>query len=234
MQGKKSSNKSYDGRGRGRTRNWTFLVYPTKDYLESIGSDYDGSDGYGSVPDNWRSVLDDYHVSWVESELHDKDINPDGTPKKPHWHILLLFDGVQSFEQVEEISNQLNGARPEKVKSVKGLIRYFGHLDNPEKYQYGLGGIFCHQGADLGEILLPSRSEKLNILNEIRVFIKDNDIRYFNDVLDYAAENKFDTWFDYLSSSGGAAVNNYLRGLSAKRKEENEKYFVGGENNAKR
>lgn len=207
MQGVKSSNPNYDGRGRGRTRHWTFLVYPD------------------SAPEMWRSILDDYHVAWIESELHDKDINPDGTPKKEHWHILMLFDGVQSFEQVEKISEKLNGARPERVASVKGLVRYFGHLDNPEKYQYGLSGIVCHQGADLGEILLPSRSDRLNLLNEMRIFIKENNIRYFNQLMDYAAENKFETWFDFLSSPASSAVNSYLRGLAAQRKEEREENF---------
>lgn len=205
MQGVESSNKQYDGRGRGRTRNWTMVLYPD------------------SVPDMWRTILDDYHVAWIESALHDKDVNPDGTQKKPHWHILLMFDSVQSFEQVEDISDKLNGARPEKVKSVKGLIRYFGHLDNPEKYQYGLDSIICHQGADIGDLLLPTRTDMLNMLNEIRVFIKDNDIRYYDDLMDYAAEYKYGTWFGFLASgSGGAAINNYLRGRAAKRKESGE------------
>lgn len=204
MQGVKSSNKAYDGRGRGRARNWTCVLYPD------------------SAPELWRSILDDLHVSWVESALHDKDINPDGTEKKAHWHVLLMFDGVQSFEQVEEITKRLNAARPEKVKSVKGLLRYFGHLDNPEKYQYGLDGIVCHQGADIGELLVPSYTERKTILNEIRVFIIDNDIRYFCDLLDYAAEEKYSTWFDFLTTSGAATVNNYLRGLAAKRKERRE------------
>lgn len=205
MQGVKSSNKNYDGRGRGRTRNWTFILYPD------------------SAPEMWRSILDDCHVPWVESCLHDKDINPDGTEKKPHWHILIQFDGVQTFEQVEEVSKALNGARPEKVRSVKGLIRYFGHLDNPEKYQYGLSGVVCHQGADISELLLPSRSERLNMLNEIINFVRENDIRYYNQLLDYAAENKFETWFDFLTSPAASyAIGNYLRGLSAQRKEERE------------
>lgn len=211
MQGKKSSNPNYDGRGRGRTRNWTFIVYPD------------------SAPELWRSILDDYHVSWIESELHDKDINPDGTPKKPHWHVLMLFDGVQSFEQVEEISSKVNSARPEKVKSVKGLIRYFGHLDNPEKYQYGLSGIICHQGADIGEILLPSFMDKLNLTNEILDFIDENNIKYFNQVLNYARKNKFDTWFAFLTTPASYTINNYLRGLAAQRKEERE---FGVEDNA--
>lgn len=57
----------------GRAVVWTFIVYPE------------------SAPENWRSLLDDLHVPWVEGPLHDKDTNPDGTPKKPHWHCLMDF-----------------------------------------------------------------------------------------------------------------------------------------------
>ncbi|HDT7711324.1 TPA: replication protein, partial [Enterococcus faecium] len=46
-----------------RTRNWTFVVYPE------------------SAPENWREFLDELHVPWVESPLHDKDVNPDGELK---------------------------------------------------------------------------------------------------------------------------------------------------------
>src|SRR5699024_11179639 len=52
-----------------RTRNWTFVVYPE------------------SAPEDWREIIDDLHVPWIESPLHDKDVNPDGEIKKPHWHV---------------------------------------------------------------------------------------------------------------------------------------------------
>ena len=53
-----------------RARTWTFIVYPE------------------SAPQNWRELLDECHVSWVESPLHDKDVNPDGTVKN---RIGILF-----------------------------------------------------------------------------------------------------------------------------------------------
>lgn len=49
---------------RFKTRAWTFIVYPD------------------SAPDNWRDILDELHIPWVESPLHDKDQNPTGEQKK--------------------------------------------------------------------------------------------------------------------------------------------------------
>ena len=45
-------------------RDWTFIVYPE------------------SAPKAWREILDDTHLRWVESPLHDRDVNPDGEIKK--------------------------------------------------------------------------------------------------------------------------------------------------------
>uniref|UniRef100_UPI001FD9DA67 Rep family protein n=1 Tax=Staphylococcus sp. GDX8P107P-1 TaxID=2804109 RepID=UPI001FD9DA67 len=59
-----------DSQGKARTRNWTFVIYPE------------------SVVSNWRDVLDDEHIQWVESPVHDKDTNPEGEIKKAHIHIL--------------------------------------------------------------------------------------------------------------------------------------------------
>ena len=65
-----------------RSRVWTFVCYPE------------------SVREGWRDALDDLHIAWAESPLHDKDTNADGSAKKPHWHVLLVFDGKKSYEQV--------------------------------------------------------------------------------------------------------------------------------------
>ena len=64
----------------GRYRYWTIVVYPD------------------SAPQDWRQKLDG--LQWVESPLHDKDVNADGTPKKAHWHIMIFNSGKISYNQV--------------------------------------------------------------------------------------------------------------------------------------
>ena len=59
-----------------RARNWSLVVYPE------------------SAPENWRDILDDYHIPWVESPLHDKDVNPDGEIKKSalaYWFVFFFW-----------------------------------------------------------------------------------------------------------------------------------------------
>ena len=75
-------------------------------------------------------------MRWIESPLHDKDVNPDGSKKKPHWHIMLSADGPITEKRINQIIKPLNGPIPQKVGSSIGMVRYFIHLDNPEKHQY--------------------------------------------------------------------------------------------------
>ena len=86
-----------------RKRNWVFVLYPE------------------SAPENWREQLRDMLVPGFISPLHDKDVNADGTPKKPHWHVILTFKGLKSYEQVKAITDKLN-ARLHKFAKILELM----------------------------------------------------------------------------------------------------------------
>lgn len=60
-----SKDNASSNQGDRRYRPWTFLVYDD------------------SAPSDWRDILDSYHVPWVESPLHEYDVNPTGEVKKP-------------------------------------------------------------------------------------------------------------------------------------------------------
>jgi hypothetical protein len=183
----------------GRARYWTFLVYED------------------SAPENWRSILDDYHAPWVESPYHDKDINPDGTPKKPHWHVMIYFEGKRSFDQIVDLVNLINSPIPQPVLSAQGLIRYFIHLDNPEKFQYNMLDIVPHQGIDITKYFFPSETQHIAYLHQMFDFINQQDIRYYSDLLDYARLHKPDTWFVTLSQRYGVMFSKYFISKEKKR-----------------
>ena len=103
-------------------------------------------------------------MRWVESPLHDKDFNPDGTFKKPHWHVMLSADGPITLKAVEKIIEPLNVPAPQKVGSGRGMIRYFIHLDNPEKYQYSRDEIVAHGGADVESYFELTKTNKISVM----------------------------------------------------------------------
>lgn len=178
-----------------RTRNWTFVLYPE------------------SAPENWRELIDDMHVEWVESPLHDKDINANGEPKKAHIHILLLFGGVKSYEQVKELTDNLHCPIPERCHNAKALVRYMAHLDNPEKAQYNREAIIAHGGIDLSELLRPSSSERYTIIREMLSFVGDNNITEYWQLVDYAMSDRFEDWFPLLCDNCSYIVNQYIKSI---------------------
>ena len=176
-----------------RTRNWNFILYPE------------------SAPENWRDIIDEYHIEWVESPLHDKDMDPTGEPKKPHYHVSLLFPTNQSYRQVKELTDSLNAPIPIKCKSVKGSIRYMVHKDNPDKYQYFWNDIVCHGGADLSDLCAPTATERMQIQQDILSYIRENNIIEFADIVDYACHSGLDEWLNVMMNFSTLSINAYVR-----------------------
>lgn len=167
-----------------RTRNWTFVVYPIE--------------GNPPAPRNWRDILDDEHIQWIESPLHDKDIDVDGEIKRAHVHVLVMYEGKKSYEQIKAITDRLNAPGPQKCASVKGLVRYMAHLDNPEKKQYDKGLIIGHGGADPAEYLKPTSLSRYQLIGEMMDYVQETGIVEMEDLLMYARRERFDDWFPLL------------------------------------
>jgi cytochrome c len=184
-------------RGAGRTRNWTIVIYPT--------------DGTPPAPANWRDIIDQEHIPWIESPLHDRDTNANGEPKKPHIHILLNYESVKSYEQVKSLCDRLNAPIPQRAAGARALVRYFAHLDNPEKAQYNVADIIGHGGADVAELLRPSSSERYQLIREMIAWCRDNSITEFSDLIEFAMDQRFDTWFPLLCDNSAYVISATLK-----------------------
>ncbi len=189
-----------------RTRNWSFLVYP-----ESAVSD-------------WKERIQKLFVKTLISPVHDKDINPDenNTLKKPHYHVLLMFDSVKTYKQVTEITEELKATIPQIAHSPKGLARYMTHMDNPEKAQYKVEDIVALNGADLSELLKPSSQDRYSMIREMLQFIDNNQIMEFEDILIYAMNYKFDTWFPLLCDNSAYVIGQAIKSKRNRYKEKGE------------
>lgn len=176
-----------------RTRNWTIVLYPE------------------SMPDKWQDVLNDLHIEYILSPLHDKDINGNGELKKAHYHLLLLFGGVKSYEQVLEITNKLNAPIPQKCHNAKAMVRYMAHLDNPDKAQYDMSDIKGYGGVDVAELLKPTSSERYSLIREMIIFVKEENITEYKDLVDYAMMNRFEDWLPLLADNCTYMLGQYIR-----------------------
>lgn len=72
--------------------------------------------------------------------IHDKDIQEDGTPKKPHYHFVLKFKNQKGLRA---LSKELGLAENylKKSGSLKGALLYLIHKGFPEKAQYDLSQV---------------------------------------------------------------------------------------------
>lgn len=186
--------KPSTAKGRGRTRNFATVVYPE------------------SAPENWLEVLDGLHVPAFVSPLHDKDINPDGSPKKPHWHVLIMFASVKTREQAQAVIDAIGGVGCESVSTVRGYARYLVHADNPEKAQYSKSDVRAFSGADYDAIThLPTDDVKM--IREMMEFIRANQIASFALFADICA-NGHEDWFRALVTKSAYFIKEYIKSLT--------------------
>lgn len=185
-----------------RGRNFACVVYPD------------------SAPANWREHLQDKKVPCFISPLHDQDINNgDGKPKKPHYHVMVMFDGCKTKLQWDVFRDSFGGVGSEYIQSKKGYARYLCHLDNPEKHKYNPEEVVSYNGAIYDECIEGSYS-KDQCLREILDYIDRHNIYAFSQLLRYARYNQFE-WFNYLQDRS-FVVREYLRGLSIEREMERQ------------
>lgn len=184
--------------GRPRARNYALVVYP-----EDLPVDL-------QVDDKWIDVLKNTGYKLVVSPYHNKDLNPDGSKKKPHYHVLLQGGRLWiSFAGLKDlVKNDFKGkgvAVPQKCSNTDGLKRYMTHIDNPDKYQYSKDDIRCFNGADVVSAYRISEDGKKLAIADIMAFIREHEeIENYYQLMDYAMDLKSDgdsTWFDILLSN---------------------------------
>lgn len=146
-----------------RARGWACIVYPE------------------SVPENWIKLLNEAHIQTLISPLHDKDIDGAGKPKKPHYHVLAMFDNVVGESSAKKYFGRIGiKTPPEKIDTIKGYARYLIHLDDHDKAKYDESAIVALAGASWRAAALDEAEEINAILDEIEDYIAETGcVSYF-------------------------------------------------------
>lgn len=177
-----------------RVRNFACIVYPE------------------SAPSDWLDKLKSQYVPAFVSPLHDKDFDPDETkgqvPKKPHYHVLVMFEGVKTMEQWNEFRSLIGGVGSEIVQSKRGYARYLCHLDNPEKYQYSSNDVIEIAGADYQDAI-KRESDRYGSIKAMINFIRNNHIISYCELMDYSIEYEPE-WFRALCDNSSYVIMSYI------------------------
>ena len=162
-----------------------------------------------SAPDDWIIKLQEQCVPALISPLHDKDINADGTRKKEHYHVMILFEGVKTCEQAKEVFSVIGGVGIEPLKCTRAYARYLCHLDNPEKAKYDMANVISCSGADY-MAMISLAMDKYSAIGEMIEFCIQNDIVSYARLLLFAKENRQD-WFRVLCDNGTLTMVQFLK-----------------------
>lgn len=186
-----------------KKRNWAFLIYPTKEELENLSSKYDGADGYGTAPLNWREILKQTGLEYAISPLHDKDLLEDNSfrTKKPHYHIIVCYGNTTTYNNVLNLTKQFNSPVPQALEQVRGYYRYLTHKDNPDKYQYDEKDIVVGNGFNIANYTELTKVEINHIKQQLQMLVRNEDILEYSELMDYLLDNEMLLEYDVASSN---------------------------------
>lgn len=174
-----------------KKRNWAFVLYPE------------------SAPADWIEQLEKTGLQACISPLHDKDVNADGEPKKPHYHIILAYSGPTSFNVVNSLCGSLNCPIPQALEQIKGYYRYLTHKDNPEKAQYSEDDIKTLNGFSLRDFVELSASEVGSIVFKLQQLIIEKDFTEYSDLMDELLKNGMSDEYD-VARRNTVFLNTYI------------------------
>lgn len=177
-----------------RTRNYATVVYPE------------------SAPLDWMDILNDLHINAFVSPLHDRDLNKKTKEiKKPHYHVMVMFESVKTDVQAKGIFSQFGGVGCEAINSSKAYARYLCHLDDKDKEKYDVEDVRVYGSVNYDsyiEIEVP----KEDVLIEIVDYISRHQGITFAFLVERARYKK--GWFKCLVSSGSAYfIREYMNSL---------------------
>lgn len=139
---------------------------------------------------NYLDYLKTLCIDYLVSPLHSCDLHSDGTPKKEHWHIILIFDSLKSLDQVRDLISDFGFVGLEIVQSLRSYARYLCHLDDVDKAQYPVDDVVS-RGIDYQQFI-KTDNDKYDVYARIIDYVRDEQIMSFYDLLVYARYNDFD------------------------------------------
>lgn len=150
-----------------KKRNWTMVLYND------------------SCAKDWEEYLNTTGIPYAYA-YHDQDKTELGEHKKNHYHILICYDGPTTYNSAKELADRVGAANGviQPVGSVRGMVRYFCHLDNPDKHQYNESIIQCRNGFDPKDYFSLTVSQQKAFKRKVTEFIRDNQIEEYGELID--------------------------------------------------
>lgn len=182
-----------------------------------------------SVKPGWVDRIRDTHIKCFVSPLHEPEEESE-RQKKPHKHLLLMFDKQTSLRQAIETFEFITGLEEkyvEIIRSLPGYARYLLHLDDQDKQQFDTSvSVSCYNGANYDRAIDTDESFIENLEAMTDYILADPDIT-FRKFSTFARYNNRE-WFRILSMRSTIYIRTLIASIREEEKEkaiEEEKKF---------
>lgn len=176
-----------------QVRNYGTIVYPE------------------SAPDNWLDIVEELAIPCFVSPLHDSDIDGDGNPKKPHFHLMFMFGGKKTSKQFLEIVKQFGGVGWKQLDDLRGAARYLCHLDSRNKALYEISDVLSFGGADYIETI-SCMADKFGAIADMQDYVDATKCYSYAALCRYARQAKPD-WYRALNTNATVVMKEYIRSV---------------------
>lgn len=171
-----------------KVRNFAVVVYPDSTTLIA----------------SWRENLKALGHKAIISPIHDKDIDNNGLPKKPHYHVCVFRENATTWNSCVKTMSANVDSSIKYVEVLRGTIQasydYMSHKNAPQKAQYKEDDVVCLNGFNPFDYQKQSRSDKLNCTKEIYIYIENNTIEEFSDLIQLLIMDEKDELLEYVAN----------------------------------
>lgn len=153
----------------------------------------------------WVARHTDKNTGKIAQEAIDAGLPKEGQHKKPHVHVMICAPGPQQPKWFQDTlaSRGIHVTYFEKVNSISSMMRYFAHLDNPEKAAYNAFDIHGFGGLDLSPLSKVSKVTNTFVLIETMEYAKEHHITSYHRLVDWAKETGDIDTFNVVTGRSG-------------------------------
>ena len=173
---------------KSKVRNYTFHVYPDSTTLNK----------------NWRENIERWGHKAIISPIHDKDTFENGLPKKPHFHVCVFRENATTLKSCIRTAGLDVDSSIKYVEILRGTpsasYDYMFHKNAPSKAQYKEEDVVCLNGFSPFDYVKQTRTDKLNCTKEIYIYIENNTIEEFSDLIQLLIMEEKDELLEYVAN----------------------------------
>lgn len=150
------------------------------------------------------------------SPLHNADVTEDGEIKKEHYHLVIYWSGQCTPYKVYTTLCGYLGEDSFFGLEIGGngnkCVRYFTHIDFPEKAQYNFSEIVSFNGFDVARYYKEGMVSDMDTVREIKKVIKENNVLFFNDLDEILDAEYPDLYQQFISNRNVARhIKDYIK-----------------------